>query len=254
MGAQAQRSTKIARAVETMAASQVVNEACAAPRSGCLPFSETGLLRVKTKSSFWTPKASVAGVWKGETGALIWLTKKLQLQSPALLDATVGQGSCYVSIARDLSSVSTKHAGMFSKREYKLDGNEHSIFAILVGQQVSYCSTGVSRKAISCKVDLHDGRKLQVTWRLVDAETMKQVFDFEGHSESFYLTRVPGIPTGPKTIEKSEAFALAKEVNEEHREYFQWMVTEVVQQTYMLPLVKEVLNRRTTTDLSKISW
>jgi len=147
-----------------------------------------------------------------------------------------------------------KHAGMLSKREYRLDGNEHSIFAILVGQQVSYCSTGVSRKAISCKFDLRDGRKFDVTWRLVDAQTMKQVFDFEGYSESFFLTRVPSIPTGPKTIAKSEVFALAKQVDEERREYFQWMVTEVVQETYMLPLVNEVLNLTTTQNLSKTSW
>jgi len=239
-----------------MAASQVVNEStCAAPRSGCLPFSESGLFhRFKAKRSFWTPTASLAGVWKGETGALIWLTKRMQLRSSALLEATVAQGSCYLSIPHDLSSVSMKHAGMLSKREYRLDGNEHSIFAILVGQQVSYCSTGVSRKAISCKFDLRDGRKFDVTWRLVDAQTMKQVFDFEGYSESFFLTRVPSIPTGPKTIAKSEVFALAKQVDEERREYFQWMVTEVVQETYMLPLVNEVLNLTTTQNLSKTSW
>jgi len=243
---------------QVMAASQVVNESiCAAPRSGCLPFSaESGLLRrVKAKSAFWTPKASLAGVWQGNaTSALIWFAKKLQLRSSALLEATLGQGRSYISIPHDLSSVSLKHAGMFSKKEFRLDGDEHSTFAFLLGQQVTFCSTGISRKAISFKLVLRDGRKLQVTWRLLDADTIKQVFDFEGHSETFYLTRVPSIPTGPKTIEESRAFALAKEVDEERRGYFQWMVAEVVRETYMLPLVKEVLSLTTPHDISMASW
>jgi len=170
----------------------------------------------------------------------------------ALVQAILPKGSCYVSIPENLGCISFEHSGMFSKRVLTLDEKDHSTFALLLGHAVTYCSTHPSRTLIGCKFDLHDGRTLQVTWTLVAADMMVQELEFEGQSERFYLTRVPCIPTEPSKL--ARFFAKGYKDEEERGDCFQWIVPLVVRETYMLPLIKELMKQTSPHDLATASW